>query len=78
MSCFTFGRNSKDGMRHLWEAGEVHTGFWRGSLGGGGHFEVLGVDGRIIFKWISKKWDGVWIGLVWLRIRRGGGLFWMR
>jgi hypothetical protein len=31
--------------------------------------------GRIILKWISKKWDGAWTGLSWLKIGTGGGLF---
>jgi hypothetical protein len=32
-----------------------------------------GVDGRIIFKWISESGMGVWIGLNWLRIGTSDG-----
>jgi hypothetical protein len=32
------------------------------------------VDGRIILKWISKKWDAALTGLSWLRIGTGVGL----
>jgi hypothetical protein len=32
-----------------------------------------GVDGRIILRWIFRKWSvGVWTGLIWPRIETGG------
>ena len=33
----------------------------------------LGRPGRIILRWIFRKWDGeAWTGLIWLRIGTGG------
>jgi hypothetical protein len=40
--------------------------FWWGNLKEGDHFRDPGLDGRIILKWIFRKWDvgGVnWIEL---------------
>jgi hypothetical protein len=44
---------------------ELHTGFWWGDLRERDHWEDLSVDGRIILKWLFKKWDRVmdWIDL---------------
>jgi len=38
------------------------------------HLEDPGVDGRIISRWIFRKW-GVreWTGSIWLRMGTGGG-----
>jgi len=41
------------------EREEVHTRFfWWGNLRERDHIEGLGVDSRIIFKCIFKKWNG--------------------
>jgi hypothetical protein len=60
-------------MGHVWETGEVHTGFmWRAPRERE-HSEELGVDGRIILKWIFKKLDGeARTGLLWLRTATDG------
>jgi hypothetical protein len=45
------------------------------SLKGRNNLEDLGVDGRIIFKWILEKYEWrMWIGFNWLVIRPVGGL----
>jgi hypothetical protein len=62
-------------MLHVWGSAEVDTRFLWGDLREGDYLEDAGVDGRIILKWIFKKWDGgAWTGLIWLRIGTGGGL----
>jgi len=38
------------------------------------HLEEPGVDGRIILRWIFRKWDvGAWTRLMWLWRGTGGG-----
>jgi hypothetical protein len=39
-----------------------------------GHLENAGADGRVILRWIFRKWYvGAWTGSSWLRIGIGGG-----
>jgi hypothetical protein len=61
-------------MWRVWGRGEVCTGFFWGSLRERDHWEDPNVDGRIIFRGILRKWEGVvrnrWSGL---RIGTRGG-----
>jgi len=46
---------------------------WWGNRREGDHWGDLGVEGRIILGWISRRWDvGIWTGLGWPRIGRDG------
>jgi len=49
-------------------------GFCWGNLKEKVHLGDPCVDGRIILRWIFRKWDvGVWTGSSWSRIETGGG-----
>jgi hypothetical protein len=55
--------------------GEAYKGSWCGNLKERNHLGDPGIDGRIILRWIFRKWDVVtWFGSSWLRIGTGGGL----
>jgi len=41
------------------ERGEVYTGLWWGNLMERDHLGDPGIDGRIILRWILRKWDDV-------------------
>jgi len=51
----------------------VCTGFWWGNLRERDHLKDPGIDGRIILRWIFRKWDvGAWTESIRLRIGTGG------
>jgi len=37
---------------------EMHAGFWWGNLRERDHLEDPGIDGRIMLRWVFRKWDG--------------------
>jgi hypothetical protein len=46
---------------------------WWGKLREREHWGNSDVDGRIILKWIFRKWNvGIWTGSSWLRIGTSG------
>jgi len=60
-------------MYHVWGRDEVYRRFRWGNLRERDHLEDRGVDGSIILRWISRKWDGIWTELIRLMIKTGGG-----
>jgi len=53
----------------------MYAGIWWRYLKERYHVEDLGLDGRIIFNWIFKEWNGrAWSGFIWLSKGTGGRL----
>jgi hypothetical protein len=49
-------------------------GSWWGNRREGDHWRDLGVDGWVILRWISSRWNvGIWTGFDWARIEIVGG-----
>jgi len=42
----------------VWGRGEVYIWFWWVNLRESYYLEDQGIDGRILFRWIFRKWDG--------------------
>jgi len=54
--------------------GEACVGVWWENLRERDQWGDPDVDGRVMLRWIFKKWDvGVWTGPSWLRIGTGDG-----
>jgi len=67
-------KNETGGACSIHGERRAYTRFWWGNLGERDHLDDPGVDGRIILRWIFRKWDvGVWTGSSWLWIGTGGG-----
>jgi hypothetical protein len=56
--------------------GKAYTEFWWGNLRERDRLRDPGVDGKLILRWIFRKWNvGVRTGSSWLRIETGGQAF---
>jgi len=55
------------------EERRIHDFLW-GNLSERDHLGDPGVNGRVILRWILRKWDVcLWTGSSWLRIGTGSG-----
>ena len=51
----------------------MYSGLWLGILRERDHLEDPRVDGRIILRWIFRKWDG---GMDWIDLARDRDRWW--
>jgi hypothetical protein len=46
------------GIWRVWGRVEMHTELWWGNMRERDYVKDLGIDGRVLLKWIFKKYDG--------------------
>ena len=51
----------------------TYTGFWWGNLNERDHLGDPGIDGRIILRWIFRKWVG---GMDWIELAQDRDRWW--
>jgi hypothetical protein len=67
-------KNKMDGAYSTYgKRGEVHRVFWWGKLRERDHLEDPVVDGRIILRWIFRRWDG---GMDWIDLAQDRDSWW--
>jgi hypothetical protein len=67
-------KNVMGGESSTYGEAKAYAGCWWGNLRERHHFEDRGVDGRIILRWIFRKWNGG--GMDWIELaqdRTDGG-----
>jgi hypothetical protein len=65
------------GMHHAWGRWEISTKFYVGEPQRKRPLGAIGVDFKLKCN-TSKLGATLWTGLIWLRIRTCGGIFWTR
>jgi len=53
----------------------MYTVLWWGNLGERVHLEDPGVDGKVILRWIFRKWVG---GMDWIDLAQDSHMWWAR
>ena len=67
-------KNEMGGACGKYGGSELRTRLWWGNLRERDHWGDQDIDGRIILRWIFRKWEEVvGTGWSWLRIGKGGG-----
>jgi hypothetical protein len=62
-------------MWHVWVKGDVFTGLLWDNVTKRDHMDDPGVDGRIILRWIFRRWDVcAWTGSIWLGYGQAAGI----
>jgi len=67
-------KNDGYGMWNIRVREELHSEFWWRKLKENVHLEGLGINCRVLLKWIFKNRMWPWNWLIWFKIETSGGV----